>query len=225
MTIRLARYLVVISWVVGFLASFWFALSLNLVPDRNGRVHCSPYLEKSWLTNLLLLLLLVTQWLPGAVFMAAYIKIIRQLRRNAVINPSDISQSSQNRHRRNIRAARILIIEVVLFLACLYPFYHHSLAMIFGDVSDVGPLSVRGMFVNCMMMTYSLINPFCHILLNSEFRSEVVKTFHQLTTFFGFRKNRVSECSHCHLPDKNLNKEELQNDQERTKVTHSKTPV
>lgn len=225
MTIRLARYLVIISWAVGFLTSFWFAQTLNLVPDGNGRVHCSPYLEKSWLTNLLLLLIPVTQWLPGVVFMVAYIKIIHKLRRDAVINPSDISQSSQNRHRRNIRAARILIIEVVLFLACLYPFYHHSLAMIFGDVSDVGPLSAKGMFVNCMMITYSLINPFCHILLNSEFRSEVVRMFHELTTFFRLRKNRVSERSHCHLPGYHLNQETLRNNQERTTAIRDETPL
>ncbi len=174
----------VISWALGFLTSFWYALSLHLVTARNGRVHCSPLMEKSWIASTLLLLIPVTQWLPGVVFMVAYIKIILKLRRNAVVNPSDVSQSSQNRHRRNMRAARILIIEVVLFKACLYPFYQFSLAMIFGDVSDFGPLSVKGTLVNCMMMSYSLINPFCHILLNSEFRSEVAKMNHQLKHYF-----------------------------------------
>ena len=222
MTIRLARYLVIISWVLGFLTSIWYALSFNLVKDeRNGRVHCSPlsHLEKSWITNALLFLILVTQWLPGVVFMVAYIKIILRLRRNAVINPSDVSQSSQNRHRRNMRAARILIIEVVLFVACLYPFYHHSLAMTSSDDSEFGPLSVKGMLVNCMMMTYSLINPFCHILLNSEFRGEVVKMNDQLKVFFRLEKNRVSEGSHCHLPGFHLSQGELRNNQERTNAT------
>ena len=121
MTIRLARCLVILSWIFGFLTSVWYALSLDLVMDSNNRAHCIPHREKTWFTNALLLLITVTQWLPGIVFMVAYMKIILQLRRNAVINPSDVSQSSQNRHRRNMRAVRILIIEVVIFLGCFLP--------------------------------------------------------------------------------------------------------
>lgn len=215
MTVRLARYLVILSWFVGFLTSFWYALSLNLVTDKSGRVHCSPQSEKTWITNILLLLIPVTQWLPGGVFMVAYIKIILKLRRDAVINPSDVSQSSQNRHRRNMRAVRILIIDVVLFLGCLYPFYQLSFTMTFSDVSDLGPLTVKGTLVYCLMMTYSLINPFCHILLNSEFREEVVKMNHQLKVFFCLEKNHVSECSQCHLPGQHLYHEEMRNSQER----------
>lgn len=122
MTIRSARCLVIVSWVLGLFTSFWYALSLNLATDMNGHVHCSPHSEKNWKTNTLLLVIPATQWLPGVVFMAAYIKIILRLRRNGVIKPSDVTQSSQNRHRRNKRAVRILIIEVVLFLGCLFPF-------------------------------------------------------------------------------------------------------
>lgn len=216
MTIRLARYLVILSWIWGFLASFWYAHSLGLVQDRNNRVDCIPHSEITWLTNALLLVIPATQWLPGVVFMVAYIKIILQLRRNAVINPSDVSQSSQNRHRRNMRAVRILIIEVVIFLACLFPFYQHSISITFSDASGLGPLSVKGTLVYCFMMTYSLINPFCHILFNSEFREEVVKMKHQLKVFFGLENNHVSECSHCHLPGQHFYHEEMRNIQERT---------
>lgn len=215
MTIRSARYLVVLSWIFGFLTSIWYALSLNLVTDRNNRSHCIPQSEKIWITKALLLLIPATQWLPGVVFMGAYIKIILKLRRNAVINPSDVSQSSQNRHRRNMRAVRILIIEVVIFLGCLFPFYHHSLETTFSDVGEFGPLSAKGTLVYCLMMTYSLINPFCHILLNSEFREEVSKMKHQLTVFFGLENNHVSECSHCHLPSPHLHLEEIPNSHER----------
>lgn len=216
MTIRLARFLVILSWIIGFLTSIWYALSLNLVEDRNNRAHCIPHSKKTWITNALLLLIPATQWLPGVVFMVAYIKIILTLRRNAVINPSDVSQSSQNRHRRNMRAVRILIIEVVIFLGCLFPFYQHSLQIIFTDASELGPLSAKGTLVYCLMMTYALINPFCHILLNSEFREEVLKMKHQLTAFFGVENNHVSECSHCHLPSQHLHHEEMRNRQEIT---------
>ena len=216
MTIRAARYLVILSWIFGFLTSIWYALSLNLVLDRNNRSHCIPHSEKTWITNALLLLIPATQWLPGVVFMVAYIKIILRLRRNAVINPSDVSQSSQNRHRRNMRAVRILIIEVVIFLGCLFSFYQHSFAITFSDVRELGPLSAKGTLVYCLMMTYSLINPFCHILLNSEFREEVFKMKHQLTVLFGLEKNHVSECSHCHLPSQHLHLEETRNTHERT---------
>ena len=225
MTIRLARYLVILSWIWGFLASFWYAHSLGLVQDRNNRVNCIPHSEITWLTNALLLLIPATQWLPGVVFMVAYIKIILQLRRNAVINPTDVSQSSQNRHRRNMRAVRILIIEVVIFLACLFPFYQHSFSITFSDARGLGPLSVEGTLVYCLMMTYSLINPFCHILLNSEFREEVVKMKHQLKVFFGLENNRVGECSRCHLPTQHLYREEMRNIQERTNWNSPRTVV
>ena len=217
MTIRSARYLVTLSWIFGFLASIWYTLSLNVVrADTNNHGHCIPHSEKTWITKALHLLIPVTQWLPGVVFMVAYIKIILNLRRNAVINPSDVSQSSQNRHRRNMRAARILIIEVVIFLACLFPFYQHSFEITFSEATELGPLSAKGTLVYCLMMTYSLINPFCHILLNSEFREEVLKMQHQLIVLFGLEKNHVTECSQCHLPSQHLHHEEMQNIQERT---------
>lgn len=216
MTIGLARSLVILSWIFGLLTSIWYALSLELVTDRNNRSHCIPHSEKTWITNTLLLLIPSTQWLPGVVFMVAYIKIILKLRRDAMINPSDISQTSQNRHRRNMRAVRILIVEVVIFLGCLFPFYQHSFAITFSDVSEFGPLSAKGTLVYCLMMTYSLINPLSHILLNSEFRGDVVKMKHQLTVFFGLENNHVSECSHCHLPSQHLHHEEMRNIQERT---------
>ena len=225
MTIRSARYLVIFSWFFGLLTSIWYALSLALVTDRNNHSHCIPHSEKTWIANTLLLLIPATQWLPGVVFMVAYIKIILKLRRNAVINPSDISQTSQNRHRRNMRAVRILIVEVVIFLGCLFPFYQHSFAITFSDVSELGPLSAEGTLVYCLMMTYSLINPFCHILLNSEFREELVKMKHQLTVFFGLENNHVSECSHCHLPSQHLHHEEMRNIQERTNWFFPRTVV
>ena len=225
MTIRSARYLVIFSWFFGFITSIWYALSLALVADRNNRSHCIPHSEKTWIANTLLLLIPATQWLPGVVFMVAYIKMILKLRRNAVINPSDISQTSQNRHRRNMRAVRILIVEVVIFLGCLFPFYQHSFAITFSDVSELGPLSAEGTLVYCLMMTYSLINPFCHILLNSEFREELVKMKHQLTVFFGLENNHVSECSHCHLPSQDLHHEEMRNIQERTNWFFPRTVV
>ncbi|KAL9968562.1 hypothetical protein ACROYT_G020670 [Oculina patagonica] len=217
MTIRLARFLVVISWALGFLTSFWYALALNLDTDRHGHVHCSSHTNKTWVTKALLLLIPCTQWLPGVVFTIAYVKIILKLRRTAVINPSDVTQSSQNRHRRNMRAIRILIIEVVLFLGCLFPFYKQSLAMTVHDVSTSGSLTIQGTIMYCLMMTYSLINPFCHILLNTEFRGEIVKMVCQLKAFCHLRTNRVNECSHCHLPGWHLKQEETtQNIEKRT---------
>lgn len=216
MTIRLARFLVVISWILGFITSIWFSMSLHLVTDRNGRVGCDTRSTQSWITDALLLLIIATQWLPGVVFTAAYIKIILKLRRDSAINPSDVSQSSQNRHRRNLRAARILVIEVVLFLACLYPFYHYSMARAFANGASVVPMSVEGMLVYCLMMTYSLINPFCHILFNSEFRGELVKMNYQLKVFCHLEKNRVSECSHCHRSGWHVHYEETRNNEERT---------
>lgn len=209
MTIRLARFLAIVSWVLGFLTSFWYALSLNLVTDeRNGRVHCSSHPEKTWIAKALLLLIPCTQWLPGIVFTVAYMKIILRLRRNAMINPSDVTQSSQNRHRRNMRAIRILIIEVVLFLGCLFPFYKYSLGMIFDEATTTGSLSDEASFIYCLMMTYSLINPFCHILLNTEFRGEVAKIGFQLKAFCCQGKNRVNENSHIHLPGWHLKQEQ-----------------
>lgn len=216
MTIRSARYLVIVSWVLGLFTSFWYALSLNLAMDMNGHVHCSPHSEKNWKTNTLLLVIPATQWLPGVVFMAAYIKIILRLRRNGVIKPSDVTQSSQNRHRRNKRAVRILIIEVVLFLGCLFPFYQHSLTMTFGTISSTGPLTVEGMLIYCLMMTYSLINPFCHILLNAEFRGEVCKMVCQVKALCCPAKDRVSECEHCHLSGWHLHHSKMQTNWEIT---------
>ena len=217
MTIRLARYLQVVSWAVGFLTSFWYALSLNLVTEQNGLVHCSSHSKKDWVTNALLLLIPCTQWLPGVVFTVAYMKIILKLRRNAVINPSDATQSSQNRHRRNMRAIRILIIEVVLFLCCLIPFYKHSLTMTVGEVSTTSSLTAEGMIIYCLMMTYSLINPFCHILLNTEFRGEVIKMVSQVKASCCLQTKHANECSRCHLPGWHLKQvERTQNKEDKT---------
>lgn len=216
MTIRLARYLVIVSWIIGLFTSFWFALSLNLVTDKHDLVHCTSQSDKSWKTNALLLVIPATQWLPGVVFMATYMKIILRLRRNGVVKPCDVTLSSQNRHRRNKRAVRILVIEVVLFLGCLCPFYQHSLAMTFGDVSSTGPLTVEGMLIFCLMMTYSLINPFCHIVFNAEFRREIFKIVSQIKVFCRLETNRVSECPHCHLPGTHLYHTEMQTNREIT---------
>lgn len=209
MTIRLARYLLVVSWTVGYLTSFWYAFSLNLVTEQNGLVHCSSHPNKDWVANALLLLIPCTQWLPGVVFMVAYMKIILKLRRNAVISPSDVTQSSQNRHRRNMRAIRILIIEVVLLLCCLFPFYKHSLTMTFGEVSTTSSLTAEGMLIYCLMMTYSLINPFCHILLNTEFRGEVIKMVSQVKAFCCLQTKHDNACSRCHLPGWHLKEVEI----------------
>lgn len=216
MTIRVARYLVVLSWILGLLTSVWFAMSITLDTRRGGRFSCDITSRESWMKGTLLLLIIVTQWLPGVVFMVAYIKIILKLRRDSVINPSDVSQSSQNRHRRNKRAARILVIEVLLFLGCLYPFYHNSLAWSFGPGVAFDPLSIQGTIVYCMMMTYSLINPFCHILLNSEFRGEIVKMTHQFRVCCHLERSRVGHCSHCDLPAWHLHQEETRHNAERT---------
>ena len=216
MTIRLARYLVILSWVIGLFTSFCFAMSLNLVTDKYDHVHCTSQSDKSWKTNTLLLVIPATQWLPGVVFMAAYIKIILTLRRNGVVKPSDVTQSSQNRYRRNKRAVRILIIEVVLFMGCLIPFYQHSLAMTFGKINSTGPLTVKGMLIYCLMMTYSLINPFCHIVFNAEFRGEVVKMLSQTKAFCCLGRNRVSECPHCHLPGSHMYHAEMKTNREIT---------
>ena len=216
MTIRLARYLVFVSWIIGLLTSFCFALSLNLSTDKNDRVHCTSQSDKTWKTNTLLLVIPATQWLPGVVFMGTYIKIILRLRKNGVVKPSDVTLSSQNRHRRNKRAVRILVIEVALFLGCLCPFYQQSLAMTFGTISYTGPLSVEGMFIHCLMMTYSLINPFCHIIFNAEFRREVFKMVSQINAFCHLETNRVSECPHCHLSGNHLYHTEMQTNREIT---------
>jgi len=148
--------------------------------------------------------------------MAAYIKIILTLRRNGVVKPCDVTQSSQNRYRRNKKAVRILIIEVVLFMGCLIPFYQHSLAMTFGKIHSTGPLTVKGMLIYCLMMTYSLINPFCHIVFNAEFRGEVVKMLSQTKAFCCMERNRVSECPHCRLPGSHMHHTEMQTNREIT---------
>ena len=205
-----------VSWVIGLFTSFCFALSLNLTKDKYGGVHCTSQSDKTWKTSTLLLVIPTTQWLPGIIFMTAYIKIILRLRRNGVVKPSDITQSSQNRHRRNKRAVRILVIEVVLFVGCLIPFYQHSLAMTFGKISSTGPLSVEEMLIYCLMMTYSLINPFCHIVFNAEFRGEVIKMVSQTKAFCCLETNRLSECPHCHLPGNHLYHTEMQTNREIT---------
>ena len=221
MSIRLARYLVIVSWSLGFITSMWFAMTLRLVTEDNGRTHCSIYSEKSWLITGLFILLVGTQWLPGALFTVAYIKIILKLRRDGVINPSDVSQSSQNRHRRNLRAARILVIEVVFFLGCLYPFYQYTIATGTGNRStSAGSLTPEGMIVFCMMMTYSLTNPFCHILLNREFREEVKRMSQQIKTFCGVKSKQIS-WSDTHLPGWHLNRDETRQNEERNHANGS----
>ena len=205
MTIRQSRYLVIVSWFLGFVASFWYALSLKLETDKNGRLHCAQLSDRTWVTTALLVLLIGTQWLPGAAFTVAYIRIIIKLRRDAVISPADVSQSSQNRHRRNLRAARILVIEVLFFLGCLFPFYQHTIATATENSAAAGSLTPQGMLVYCMMMTYSLTNPFCHILLNSEFREEVKKISRQLKAFCGLENKGISD---FHLPGWHVHHEE-----------------
>ena len=216
MTIRQARYLVILSWCLGFIASIWFSMALKIETDKRDRIQCGPYSEKTWVTSALLMLLVGLQWLPGAAFTVAYIKMIIKLRRDAVINPADVSQSSQNRHRRNIRAARILAIEVLFFLGCLFPFYHNSIATITGDVRAASPLTLEGTIVFCAMITYSLANPFCHILLNSEFREEVKKMTHQLKAFCGLESVQISDPSKFHLPGLQLYDEETRGNADRT---------
>ena len=197
---NIAKYVVVLSWFLGLLTSIWFALSISLGMTTGNRRTCNIGAKDFWIKQTLLLLIIGTQWLPGGVFTVAYIKIILKLRRDSVINPSDVSQSSQNRHRRNKRAARILVIEVLLFLCFLYPFYQYSLAWILGSGDIVSPLSVKGMVIYCLMMSYSLINPICHIVLNSECRREIIKMICQFKGRCSRAKNRAGDCTQCHGP-------------------------
>lgn len=198
MSIRVARCLVVVSWFLGFIASVWYSIAVTLVTNDDGHTHCQPGSKGTFVTTSLLLLILGTQWLPGAAFTITYMRIILKLRRDGVIKPSDVSQSSQNRHRRNLRAARILVIEVLFFLGCLYPFYHYSLATAMGDGESPGLLSREGTVIFCMMITFSLTNPFCHILLNSEFREHVRRIFQQIKSGLGNRT--IRNWSEIHLP-------------------------
>lgn len=198
MSIRVARCLVVVSWFLGFIASVWYSIAVTLVTNDDGHAHCQPGSKGTFVTTSLLLLILGTQWLPGAAFTITYMRIILKLRRDGVIKPSDVSQSSQIRHRRNLRAARILVIEVLFFLGCLYPFYHYSLATAMGDGESPGLLSREGTVIFCMMITFSLTNPFCHILLNSEFREDVRRIFQQIKSGLGNRT--IRNWSEIHLP-------------------------
>ena len=217
MTINIAKGVVVLSWVLGLLTSVWFALSIDTKIDEKR--SCGVVATDFWIKVTLLLLIIGTQWLPGVFFTVAYIKIILKLRRDSVINPSDVSQSSQNRHRRNKRAARILVIEVLLFLCFLYPFYQHSLAWILGSDDIVSPLSVKGTFIFCMMMSYSLINPICHIALNSEFRAEIFRMICQFKGCCCRAKTRPSSCSQCHVRPWHENQQGTHHAAERTKTT------
>lgn len=217
MTINIAKGAVVLSWVLGLLTSVWFALSIDTKID--DKRSCGVVATDFWIKVTLLLLIIGTQWLPGVFFTVAYIKIILKLRRDSVINPSDVSQSSQNRHRRNKRAARILVIEVLLFLCFLYPFYQHSLAWILGSDDIVSPLSVKGTLIFCMMMSYSLINPICHIALNSEFRAEIFRMICQFKGCCCRAKTRPSSCSQCHVRPWHENQQGTHHAAERTKTT------
>ena len=198
MNVRQARYLVLLSWPVAFISSIWLAISLGLTPNDTGRILCQPRAEITWLKITLVLLLVGTQWIPGIVFTVAYVKTILKLRRDGVVKPSDISQSSQNRHRRNRRAARILVIEVVTFVVCLYPSYQLFLEEAFGDLShSADPASLKGMITFCMMMTYSLANPIAHLTLNSEFRAEIAKLVGQMKVLCHLETKQSHTCPHC----------------------------
>lgn len=186
MTIRQATYLIVLSWCLGGLANSLYTWSLvTVVQEKDGdRKLCGPFLERSLVSLALSIGIFVAfVWLPSTVFAVAYIKIIIKLRRDAIINPADVSQSSQKRYRRNLRAARILFIEMLFFVACLSPYFQASITSTANGSNVLNPLEWNGTIVLCMMISYSLINPFCHILLNSEFRKEVKKIYDQCRCF------------------------------------------
>lgn len=180
MSTRQAKYLIFLSWCLAIGASIWYTVSLITVKAwTDGRRYCGPFLGRTWVTEMLFVFLIGMIYLPGAIFTVLYIKIIIKLRRDAVINPIDISQSSKNRHRRNVRAARILVTEMVLYLPCLFPFFQSSIVGTVDVAAVVNPFTPRWTIIVCAMITYSLINPFCHVLLNNGFRREVKKILHQ----------------------------------------------
>ena len=184
MSTRQAKYLIFLSWCLAVGVGIWYAVSLITVKTwTDGCRYCGPFLERTWVTEMLFVFLIGIVYLPGAIFIILYIKIIIKLRRDAVVNPKDISQSSKNRHRRNARAAQILVTETVLCLVCLFPFHRCSIIGTVDETALVNSFTPHWTIIVCTMIIYSLINPFCHVILNSGFRQEVKKILQQCKIF------------------------------------------
>lgn len=181
MTIRTARWLIAVTWLVAVPSSFLGGTSsLQLVTKSSGNVYCAIRAEKSVMKALIMISVLATQGIPTMFFVFTYVKIIVKLRKDAItVNPSERAQSDINRIRRNKKAVKILLAEVVLFMFCLFPFHQFNMSEVFRHGGLVSPFTLSSSIIYCMMISYSIINPIIHLTLNSDFRKEVLKMANQ----------------------------------------------
>lgn len=184
MTVRTAYWLTLITWLVTVPSSFLGGnSSLKLVTKTSGNVVCFIHAEENIAKALIISSLVVTQLVPAIFFVFTYIKIILKLRKDVVsINPSERAQSDINRIQRNKKAVKILLVEVVLFMVFLYPFHQFNMSEVFSHGGLVSPLTLRSLIIYSMMVSYSTINPIIHLVLNSEFRKQVLKLANQAKT-------------------------------------------
>ena len=174
MNMRTAELLTVVCWAGALLCASLFAASVDLVSlSENGSVHC-------WIVNddenrakaIILAIVIFLGAFPLVFFVITYFKIIKKLKSDGVC-PSDSTQSSINRAKRNKRAISILLTEVILFIVCIIPFYFLTLKTTFLPLRASNPFALESLLVFGNMVTFSAINPVIHIFFNPEFRKEV----------------------------------------------------
>lgn len=175
MSHKTAKLLALSCWLMSVIMAAAMAPSLDVLKSTNGSFHCWFVVEKNRSQAVILFVIVTLGAFPLAFFIVTYFKMIKKLKSDGInVNPSDESQSSVNRARRNRRAITILLTEVILFIACIVPFYFVSVKSIFVPFEEsLHPFSWECLMIFGMMVTYSAINPVLHGFFNTEFRKDV----------------------------------------------------
>ena len=176
MSLKTAKVLALLSWFSSLVGAGITTSMYQLVEiPRDGRIICTFAGSKQSFQTLITTGLFVMEIIPLCLFTVAYCRMIRKLRLDSYISPTDISLSSINRAKRNRRAIKILLIEIILFVLCLVPFFWTHLMNAYAGGSGrfvVDPVSFEDLVVFGLMTLFSVVNPIVHLPLSPEFKKE-----------------------------------------------------
>lgn len=185
MKLHQARRLALACWVTSLIMAGALVPNLNLIQTDGNSIYCWFVAHETRAQAIFLFVIVTLGAFPLAFFIVTYFKMIRKLKKDGV-SPADDSQSSVNRARRNRRAITILLIEVVMFVACIMPFYFVSVKSLFVPFNEtLHPFSWESLIIYGMMVTFSAVNPLLHGFFNSKFRKEVKRLFAGVSCFEG----------------------------------------
>lgn len=181
LTVRQAVYLIVGAVVLSLTVAGLVVIPFfDIVPEEHG-LHCTITASKDWHLGIIVVMIILSQGVPGLFLIIIHVLTVRKLKRDAgAVEPRDMSLVARNRFRRNTRAIKILVIEATSWAVFLVPYLVVTLISVEKYEKSVRPFSWEYLIINCALVVQTVVNPALHFILIKEFRNELRVTWNSI---------------------------------------------